>query len=329
MKHADMYIQKLMIAMSFLALICGTEPNAGATCQQTTEQLSDDALQPQSASVLCNIKTQVQRRLLGIPPANTERNYFLELNGNMFLETSDGKATAWNELEKQINALPGDNLNLFQAITFYEEFPAPEVLQPIKQKIAGLVKGKFKVRGQTSSFSSDPKNWMTKMRSFDSHEKVDEEIVFGDDDVTVYSIEAPLSRHLTLGSACHIEILSSLDQENGFLTEAIKQTISRFVDKHNIRKDGRLNFVLNRIQGKGDWEQKLGAELKAFGLSNGFLGARLTYSSNDVNRTEGIALVGQRSIDFELEDWKSGEMQKLSSFSKNGKFVVLNFWGDT
>ena len=324
-----MSIQKLMIAMSFLALIFAIEPIVAANCRQATEQPRDKVLQPGSAFVLCNVKTQVQRRLLGIPPTDTEHNYFLGLNGNMFLESSVVRDAAWDELEKQIKDLPGDNLNLFQAITFYGEFPEPKVLKPIKQKIAHLLKGKLKVRRQASSVDSDPANWNTKMRSFNFKNKVKEEIVFGDDDVTVYSIEAPLSRYLTQGSACHVEILSSLDQDGGFLTESIKQTISRFVEKHKIRKDGRLNFVLNRIQGKGGWERKLGAELKAYGKSIGFLGAGLTYSSNEVNRTEGIALVGQNAIDFELEDWKSGEKQKLSSLSKKGKFVLLNFWGDT
>lgn len=324
-----MYLQRLSIVAMFMVLIFATEAGVVATSYQAEDKPGKKStLQSEPAFVLAKIETQVQRRTLGISPTDAKSRYYLELNGNRFLESNQGSNAAWNELEKRINALKGDDLFLFQSMTFFGELPDTEFSQGIKNKIASLIKKKLTKEGNRTSFNPDPAEWTSNVKSFEATGTVKKEIVFGNDDVSVYSVEAPLSRYLTNGSACHIEVLSSLKQENGFLTKSIRQTISRIVKKHDIRKDGRLDFEFNRIEGSDGWSQKLKAEVKAFSKSIGFSGATFTYSPTNVERTEAMALVGKKAIDFELEDWKSGEMRKLSSINKN-KFIILNFWGNT
>ena len=293
-------------------------------------QGSDHADQ-EPAFVLEKVATQLQRRLLKIEAANSSNCYYLGINGTLFF--GENQNAAIQQLDAQLAELAvtdaeKETIRIYQSTTYFGDLPQGNKQSQNAQLVAkALERASLKKLKGDLQMEPDSRNWTKKLKLLKSKNLIEEELA-GDENVLVYSVQTPFSKMLTSGADCYVEVNRAIVESEGFLDAATRKSLTECLTRIKRRGKNTIQLRVYAVEAAKDWPDRLKSELQPFVTELGFEKFGFTYSPDQVRLAESAALIGGLAPDFELPDFATGKQVKMSEASA-GKFVILNFWGNT
>jgi hypothetical protein len=221
-----------------------------------------------------------------------------------------------------------DEISIYQSTIYYGDLPEQKQQAENAQRAAEALKraSLTKLRGDTG-MQPDLSVWTKKLKLLNSENEIEEELA-GDENVLVYSVQTPFSKMLTSGADCYVEVNRAIIESEGFLDAATRKSLTECLARIKNRGNKIIQFRLFAVDAAQGWPDRLKSELQPFITELGFEKFGFTYSPDQVRLAESAALIGKLAPDFELPDFATGKQVKMSEAAA-GKFVILNFWGNT
>ena len=294
---------------------------------QTPQGASPEVVANDNAIVL-PVETQLQKDNLGIDVTFAKPISFVAVNENrLWSQNQLAEDEVWAKLKGYLTGKVANNVVLMRYRS--GRFPKGDLAGEIGNRIKdSFPEGTSFLAQPFTNSSNDSWPQMVQLaKSRTSELKDNDESPVGDENLTVYPVQTPLSKLLFGDTSFFVRVLA-IKEDDGFVNKEIEKKISALLKRSDANKDRALMFELVSVTANADWQKKVEKQFRNLTKELGFKSLVVRHHVNGVERLESLKLVGRDAPGFSLPTYSDSKQLTFPSSSRH-EIVLLNFFGAT